>query len=251
MAGEKRPRPTHSERKPKKKIRIKQKVYHSSSEDEAPRSILKKRGIEPPVLEGGETDDLAVNTALNTRPQHPSSPSDSDDDNDDGDDIIDTDSDISTRKVKKRNDPDAFARSMAKVLGTKLSTSKRADPVLSRSKAAKAASLSMASQRLDNRAKAQLRAERKMALEKGRVRDVMGLGDSIVDSGAIQQEEKRLRKMAQRGVITLFNAIRAAQVKAEEGNKVAVAEGVVGMKQREEMVNEMSKKGFLDLISGK
>lgn len=31
--------------------------------------------------------------------------------------------------------------------------------------------------------------------------------------------------------------------------KQAKSEGVVGMRQREERVNEMSKQGFLDLIS--
>ncbi|KAI7709467.1 hypothetical protein KC353_g10333, partial [Hortaea werneckii] len=70
-----------------------------------------------------------------------------------------------------------------------------------------------------------------------------------VDTGAVLEDEKRLKKTAQRGVVKLFNAVRAAQVKAEEAMKQAKSEGVVGMRQREERVNEMSKQGFLDLIS--
>jgi len=62
--------------------------------------------------------------------------------------------------------------------------------------------------------------------------------------------EKRLRKTAQRGVVKLFNAVRAAQVKGEEAAREARAKGLVGQGRREEKVNEMSKKGFLDLIAG-
>jgi hypothetical protein len=36
---------------------------------------------------------------------------------------------------------------------------------------------------------------------------------------------------------------------AEEGARQAREEGVVGRQQREERVNEMSKEGFLELIS--
>jgi len=66
----------------------------------------------------------------------------------------------------------------------------------------------------------------------------------------VMEEEKRLRKTAQRGVVKLFNAVRAAQVKGEEASREARAKGLVGQGRREERVNEMSKKGFLDLIAG-
>ena len=68
-------------------------------------------------------------------------------------------------------------------------------------------------------------------------------------SGAILEEEKRLKKTAQRGVIKLFNAVRAAQVKAEQGERQQKEQNVVGMQKREERVNELSKEGFLDLLS--
>ncbi len=61
--------------------------------------------------------------------------------------------------------------------------------------------------------------------------------------------ERLLRKVAQRGVVKLFNAVRAAQVKAVEAERVVKKEGVVGVKRKEEKVTEMSKKGFLDLIA--
>jgi len=54
-----------------------------------------------------------------------------------------------------------------------------------------------------------------------------------------------MKKTAQRGVVKLFNAIRASQIKAEEA--LAQAKGVP-RGEREEKVKEMSREGFLNLI---
>jgi hypothetical protein len=106
-------------------------------------------------------------------------------------------------------------------------------------------------------------------MEKGRVRDVLvassGSAKLNILTGEVEMEEaegkdgettgqilateRRLRKVAQRGVVKLFNAVRAAQVKAGEAERAARNEGVVGVKRREEKVTEMSRKGFLDLIA--
>ncbi|PPJ59756.1 hypothetical protein CBER1_09524 [Cercospora berteroae] len=153
------------------------------------------------------------------------------------------------RNKKKRNDPDAFATSITKILSTKLSTAKRQDPVLSRSKSALEANKALADSKLEAKARAQIRSEKRAALEKGRVKDVLGLETVEVDTGAVLEEEKRLKKIAQRGVVFMFNAVRKAQISAEEERRKLQGEGVVGMKKREERVNEMSKQGFLDLIS--
>ncbi len=61
------------------------------------------------------------------------------------------------------------------------------------------------------------------------------------------EEENRLRKTAQRGVVKLFNAVRQAQVRGEEARKEAKS-GSRGRK--EERVGEMSKKGFLEMVAG-
>ncbi|KAI6886164.1 hypothetical protein KC363_g1534 [Hortaea werneckii] len=215
-----------------------------------------------------EVDEAAKNTALNMGAAVEESSADEDEndepelaesssasDDEDGEDLPSdseasmTSSQAATRAKRKRNDPDAFATSITKILGSKLSSNKRSDPVLSRSKSAADANKTLADERLEARAKAQIRSEKKAALEKGRVKDVLGLESESVDTGAVLEDEKRLKKTAQRGVVKLFNAVRAAQVKAEEAMKQAKSEGVVGMRQREERVNEMSKQGFLDLIS--
>lgn len=173
---------------------------------------------------------------------------DSDLEDDDELDLSD-DGEGKPKKTRKRNDPTAFATSMSKILGTKLTTSKRQDPVLSRSAAATAASKELAEQKLELKAKRKMHAEKREALDKGRVKDVLGLNTPDVSTAEIQETEKRLQKTAQRGVVKLFNAVRAAQVQGETARSEAKKEGVIGISQRDERVSEMSKKGFLDLIA--
>ncbi|KAL3469576.1 Rrp15p-domain-containing protein [Aspergillus californicus] len=257
--------------RPNKKFR-KQRQYHSSSEsdeaddeptdfkavnladsdDEAekvtpevtPKETKKKESRKPELKTKPQSDDEEEESASNAS-------SDADDDEDDG-----AESDDSTqestgkgKKLPKRNDPSAFSTSISKILSTKLPSSARADPMLSRSKAATQASTQIAEDRLDNQARAKLRAEKKEELDRGRVRDVRGI--TTGQTGAVAEEDKRLRKIAQRGVVKLFNAVRQAQVRGEQAARDERNKGTVGIGEREKAVNEVSKQGFLDLINGK
>ncbi|RMZ68039.1 ribosomal rna-processing 15 [Pyrenophora seminiperda CCB06] len=190
-------------------------------------------------------------------------PSDDDDDNEDNSEpeadefsIADSESDVSdgstgaARKVRKRNDPEAFANSISKILGSKLTTSKRSEPILSRSKDAATANRELADSKLTEKARRQVVAERKALQNKGRVKDVLGLNDPDVSTAVTSTKEKELKRTAQKGVIKLFNAVRAAQVKGEQAERESKAGMVVGMDKREEKVKEMSKQGFLDMITG-
>ena len=86
------------------------------------------------------------------------------------------------------------------------------------------------------------------------MRDVL-LGSELLAGGDADQDgkvaemareqERRLRKTAQRGVVKLFNAVRAAQVKGEEAARQGGAAG-----RKKERVAEMSKMGFLELVAG-
>ncbi|CEJ80819.1 Putative DUF1665 domain-containing protein [[Torrubiella] hemipterigena] len=159
------------------------------------------------------------------------------------------------RKPKKRNDPTAFATSLSKILSTKLSNSKRSDPVLARNAEAHEASKAAVDSALEAKAKRHLRDMKRKAMEKGRVKDVLvasnseTTGEPDMTTGDILALEGRLRKVAQRGVVKMFNAVRAAQVKSAEAEKNTKRDGVLGMGTRTEKVNEMTKKGFLDLIA--
>ncbi|KAL4936195.1 hypothetical protein BDV06DRAFT_205504 [Aspergillus oleicola] len=253
--------------RPNKKFR-KQREYHSSSEDSdnepadfkavdladsddeveekaskktKAKQPEKKEAPKPQPEEDSEDDEESASNA-------DTDADDSDDDADSDDEALPNGS-LGTRKVPKRNDPSAFSTSISKILATKLPTSARADPVLSRNKAVTQATAQVAEEKLDNQARAKLRAERKEELDRGRVRDVRGIGSG--QAGAVAEEEKRLRKIAQRGVVKLFNAVRAAQVRGEEAAKDERKKGTVGIGEREKAVNQVSKQGFLELINGK
>ncbi|CUS07486.1 unnamed protein product [Tuber aestivum] len=147
-------------------------------------------------------------------------------------------------KKRKRNDPEVFSTTMSKILSSHLTTTARKDPVLVR---ARHSAAEVDESRIEAKARRVLREERRKELEKGRVREVIPKDDDEAARKALELE-KRLRKTAQRGVIKLFNAVRAAQVKGEEGSRAVKREGVVGIVKREEKVTEMSKQGFLSLI---
>ncbi|KAG8627957.1 hypothetical protein KVT40_003830 [Elsinoe batatas] len=275
----------HKAKKPKR-FR-KQKNYHSSSEDEsedeggepdfAPVNMVEssdEQGADD--VDDGVPVKAAAPSAIKDATTAPPAEDDEDDDGSESaevlddleveddleledDDLLDSDasmdsgseaeSQVPARKTKKRNDPSAFTTSMQKILSSKLSNSKRSDPVLSRSVDASTANKELTDSRLEAKAKAKLRADKKAALERGRVKDVLGLETEGVSAAEVQEREKRLKKTAQRGVVKLFNAVRAAQVQADVAREQARKEGVVGMAQREERINEMSKKSFLDLIA--
>jgi Rrp15p len=239
--------------RPKKRFR-KQKRYHSSSEDSA---------------EGSENDFAPIHLANSD--DHSDSEIRLRNEEVDGTDASTTgrssgsDEDMSSldddqereggshaggkrKAASKRNDPDAFSTSISKILSTKLSQGVRKDPVLSRSREAAEISSGIANEKLERRAKAKIRADRKEELERGRVKDILGLQSGL--AGEVAEEEKKFRKIAQRGVVKLFNAVRAAQVKGEEAAREARKKGTVGYANREEKINEMSKQGFLALING-
>ncbi|KAF4992016.1 hypothetical protein FGRMN_7470 [Fusarium graminum] len=219
----------------------------SSSDNEGP--ALKKPAKKTKT-------NVKIQKVEDNKPEAESAEEDEEDE-DEGSEDDDEDDDgepSGKRKKSKRNDPNAFATSLSKILNTKLSTSKRSDPVLARSAAAHEASKAAVDSALESKARKQLREAKKRAFEKGRVKDVLiattdNAGELETSTSEIMVTERRLRKVAQRGVVKLFNAVRAAQVKAVEAEKGTRKEGVIGMKKREEKVNEMSKKGFLELIA--
>ncbi|KAK0858281.1 pre-60S ribosomal particles component [Friedmanniomyces endolithicus] len=255
-------------------------------EESKPKSILKQTSPGPEWVDDSpepgdeEFTEVERNTAYNAIPSRDAAPFDpeaiitdqflvdevddleaakdgleaDDDENDEPDLASSASSDNSGDEDSRDGDSigDSTISSSApitKILDTKLTTTKRVDPVLSRSKSASDTNKTLADNKLEARARAQIRAERKAALDRGRVKDVLALETEGVETGGVLEEEKRLKKTAQRGVVKLFNAVRAAQVKGEQAMRDAKREGVVGMERRDERVSEMSKQGFLDLIS--
>jgi hypothetical protein len=221
--------------RPKKRIR-KQTEYHSSSDESEPTS---EGGFAPVnLLESDGEEEVSRDTTRGKGTQERDAESE-----------ISGASDDPESGESQSEDGEGINHGISSANRTKLSQSARKDPLLTRSKEAVQVSKDIANERLEKRARAKLRADRKEDLERGRVKDVLGL--TTGDAGQTAEEEKRLRRIAQKGVVKLFNAVRAAQVKGEEAAREARKEGTVGFANREEKVNELSKQGFLELINGK
>lgn len=266
----------------------------STSESEVERAPPKKRQSAPTIAKNAPASKLAKDAPASGSESNSDEPAAEDDDDEysdldnededehedeagsnDGEGHQDGDATGSQKRRSKssakRNDPAAFATSLSKILNTKLSTTRRADPVLARSAAAHEASRLAVDNALETKARKKMRDAKRLAMEKGRVRDVLvatngtfganvnpvtgEVGPMMMEAGGAETAgqrlatERRLRKVAQRGVVQLFNAFRTAQVKAVEAEQVAKKEGVVGVDRKKEKVTELSKKGFLDLIA--
>lgn len=242
---------------------------HSSSGSDADRKRPTKatKQTKPPATKPTAKPFVAKDAPASdsSAEEGEDAPSDDDEEHDSYSDSSDDPLDAAKRPPK-RNDSEAMATSMQKILASKMSSTRRADPIVARSAEAAAAARAAVDTALETKARRRLREKKRLAMEKGRVRDVLvasttrtlnvatGEVEETVDDGAettgqILATERRLRKVAQRGVVKLFNAVRAAQVKAAEAEKVVKKDGLVGAKRKDEKITEMSKKGFLDLIA--
>ncbi|RYP22012.1 hypothetical protein DL765_001918 [Monosporascus sp. GIB2] len=226
----------------------------SEMDQEAATALIRNKKRK--ALGKGTQSDTSDSDAASGHGSGEDDDDDDDDDDEDGDSDADTTATSTVHNKSKRNDPSAFATSISKILSTKLSSGRRADPVLARSADAHQAAREAVDSALEAKARKQLREQKRLASEKGRVRDVLTGGGWGTEQGAkgasvadAQAAERRLRKVAHRGVIVLFRAVREAQERAAQTEREARKEGVFGVKSREEKVSEMSRQGFLDLIA--
>jgi hypothetical protein len=136
---------------------------------------------------------------------------------------------LNNKKKRKRNDPEAFATSMSKILGSHLTTKARKDPVLVR---AKQTSEHADEGKLEAKARRIMKDELRKEKEKGRLRDLVPKDDDAA-AGRALEKERMLKSIARSGVAKLYNAVRAAQIKGEEAAKGVKKEGLVGLANRE------------------
>ena len=84
-----------------------------------------------------------------------------------------------------------------------------------------------------------------MAAQRKALRSIGHVEDLSTRDAKDIEYERSMKKTAQRGVIKLFNAIRASQIKAEQA--LSQVKGV-SRGEKEEKIKEMSREGFLNLI---
>ncbi|RCH86265.1 hypothetical protein CU097_007331 [Rhizopus azygosporus] len=139
-------------------------------------------------------------------------------------------------KKTKKYSAEAFSDAMTKILASSLTGADKKQPILARSKGVER---KIEDEKLDYKAQKILSAQKKAAKEKGRV---------IPDYTSFEYE-KRLRKVATRGVVKLFNAIRTQQKVTEVAvQSVTNKSKTLSAVEKAKDVATMSKSSFLDLL---
>lgn len=125
-------------------------------------------------------------------------------------------------------------------MGSKLKAYDRKDPILARSKQTiKKAE----SDKLEAKARRELLAEKKKVYDQDRIKDLLPTDDS--KAREVLEHERKLKKIAQRGVVRLFNVVMSTQTRTStEVNKTKV----LGQEQKDKLITEISKEKFFDLV---
>ncbi|KAJ1970392.1 pre-60S ribosomal particles component [Dimargaris xerosporica] len=147
----------------------------------------------------------------------------------------DSDSDIERltkqkKKKPKKNDPQDFANAMVNILGTKLKAADKSTPILSKNR--------LPGKLIDDE-KLELRAQKTLTAERQREKNV----NRVIPDFSNAEYEKKLRKVATRGVIRLFNAVNSQQ----NGDALSVVNSSAADNERGS-VSDLSKDRFLELL---
>ncbi|KAK6457204.1 Rrp15p-domain-containing protein [Scheffersomyces xylosifermentans] len=148
-------------------------------------------------------------------------------------------------KLKKKKNLDdgseSFANALNAIVGSKLKAYDRKDPILARNKITLK---KLESDKLENKAKRALLGEKKQLQDKHRIRNLLPKASEPEKVREIIESERKLKKVAQKGVVRLFNAVLSTQIKTNQ----EISKEKVGQTKKEELMNEISKEKFLDLV---
>lgn len=133
---------------------------------------------------------------------------------------------------------ETFATAFNAILGSKLKAYDRKDPILARNKTTHK---KLESERLEDEARRALRAERKEEQDRHRVKNLLPK-DSYKVRETLEYE-RGLKKVAQKGVVKLFNAVLVTQVSTSED-----LNSEAGSAKDSDAVNDLRKLKFLDLV---
>lgn len=149
------------------------------------------------------------------------------------------DDDEENKPARKRPQNESFSKAISAILGSKVKAHDRDDPILVRSKKT---AKDLETSKLEAKAKRAINQEKRLLKDKDRVKDVLPKDEE--NAREVLDHEKKLKQIAQKGVVRLFNAVLAAQSKPSGKND----KKSIGLQKQEEQVNDMSKEKFLDLI---
>jgi hypothetical protein len=108
--------------------------------------------------------------------------------------------------------------------------------------------------KLDEKARKLLSREKKKFLTKSRRSEI--IPENITEDNSVQkllEQEKKLKKIAQKGVVRLFNVITTTQLKTERQVSEKLASSNIKSiihkeKEQSKLISEVSKETFLDLV---
>jgi len=137
----------------------------------------------------------------------------------------------SAKKTSKKHTEENMAEAMSKILGSSLRKADASTPILARSRGAER---KIEEEKMEAKARKAISNEKKRLANRDRVKpDYTGM-----------EYEKKLRKVATRGVVQLFNAIKAQQ-KVTDDLTEKVRPITTNSKDK---VANLTKASFLDLL---
>lgn len=230
------------------KVNEKASTEQSSSEEQQSSAASSSEEEE---LEEDEVDELNLEGVSSEDSQ-----SDDDDDDDengnDGNGSDEEDDDDfplkrSSKSSKSKHDDgsEAFSSAMNAILSSHLKAYDRSDPIMARNKKI----LKKTEQdKLELKAKKALLAEKKRLLSKPRQQEIIPLEATQVTKTL--EKERKLRKIAQKGVVKLFNVIMSTQVKTDKevSDKYGNPNAAHKLGEKKKLISEVSKETFLDLV---
>lgn len=219
------------------------------------------------VTVGGKKRSRPVTKKVEEKPVESASGSESEasdesndesaDDNEEADEEVEeadeeSDNDFPRKKKSKNSKHDdgsnEFSSAMSAILSSHLKAYDRKDPIMARNKKVLKEN---ESSKLEYKAKKALVAEKKKLLNKTRKTDIIPIASDAHHTGEeireIIAKEARLRKIAQKGVVKLFNAILSTQVRTNKEVEDTMGD-VRNKSERRELITEVSKEKFLDLV---
>ncbi|EIE89371.1 hypothetical protein RO3G_14082 [Rhizopus delemar RA 99-880] len=230
------------------KMESNHQIYNNVAENMAPTKKAKKEVVEEHVDEVGL--DEPMDSDEQTSGESGSSDeedlemdeadiedlSDEEDEEDEDDEFDEDELQRSDKPRKKKYSAEAFSSAMTNILASSLTGADKKQPILARSKGVER---KIEDEKLDYKARKILSAQKKAEKERGRV---------IPDYTTFDYE-KKLRKVATRGVVKLFNAIRTQQKMTEVAVRDVTSKSkTLSAVDKAKDVSTMSKTNFLDLL---
>lgn len=227
-----------------KKLEKKDTVRSSDEEDESIESSDEENeNLED--IEGDDEVDIEVDDEVDIDGvSSDEEAEDSEEDAEEDADSSDYDDDEIPKMKKKKNLDDgseSFANAFNAIVGSRLKAYNRKDPILAKNKTTLK---KLESDKLEAKAKRLILSEKKQLHDKHRIKNLLPSANEPEKVRTIIQNERQLKKVAQKGVVRLFNAVLSSQIKTNQ----EIGKEQVGQTKKEELMNEISKEKFLDLV---